>query len=94
MKFILLVEEDGYQVRYWDQINEEIGDCIAVDWKPHKLHSKLISKGFNINEKTLKEAVHKLDKGPEPFVVLRSELKSIVNLDTFINDLFVIDNEE
>lgn len=93
MKFILMVEEDGYQVRYWDQINEEIGESIATAWKSDKLYQKLKDKGFHIHESDLKEAFKRVDKGLEPFVVLKSESKSIVNLDNFINDLFTIDEE-
>lgn len=93
MKFILMVEEDGYQVRYWDQINEEIGDSIATNWNVKKLYSQLKEKNFHINKDVLKDAISRLDEGPEPFVILRSEPKSIVNLDTFINDQFTIDGE-
>ena len=93
MKFILMIEEDGYQVRYWDQINEEIGDSIAAEWVVEKLFEKLKNQNFHISLDVLKEAVNRLDNGPEPYVVLKSESKSIVNLDSFINDLFTIDEE-
>lgn len=93
MKFILMIEEDGYQIRYWDQINEEIGDSIASNWDIDKLFEKLKNQNFHISLNVLKEAVERLDRGPEPFVVLKSESLSIVNLDSFINDLFVIDKE-
>ena len=93
MKFILMVEEDGYQIRYWDQINEEIGDSIATAWEVKDLFHELKVVGFHIKKDILQEAIERLDEGPEPYVVLRSELKSIVNLDTFINDQFKIDGE-
>lgn len=88
-----MVEEDGYQVRYWDQINEEIGDSIATEWNVKKLFNQLKLKGFHISKDILEEAISRLDKGPEPFVALKSESKSIVNLDNFMNDQFLIDGE-
>lgn len=93
MKFILMIEEDGYQVRYWDQINEEIGDSIGTSWNIKKLYNELKNKGFHISREVLEDAVSRLDNGPEPFVILKSESKSIVNLDSFINDQFKIDGE-
>lgn len=89
MKFILLVEESGYQVKYWDETTDTIGRSFASSWNVKRLHEKLNSKGFNINYDELQSAVSLIERG-EPFIVLSSEPKNI-NLDTFINNLFKID---
>lgn len=89
MKFVILVEECGYQIRYWDETNNVIGECIAEDWNHKKLYEDLQSKGFNIQKKELEEAIKIIDD--EPFVVLSSHCKNEMNLDTFINSLFTIE---
>ena len=89
MKFILLVEEGGYQVRYWDEINNVVGECIAEGWDHKKLYDRLQTRGFNIQKKELEEAIKIIDD--EPFVVLSSHHKGSLDLDTFINSLFTID---
>jgi hypothetical protein len=93
MKFILLLEEQGYEVRYWDQITEQIGESIATNWNKKKLYELLLASGFNIKKDDLKEAFSILDSGEKPFVVLASLSKGPIDLDTFIHDQFVIDKE-
>ena len=93
MKFILMVESDGYQVRYWDEMNEEIGESIATSWDFEELYKSLDSKGFEISRKTLEKAMKVVEESDEPFIVLKSKQKTDVSLDTFCNDLFVIDEE-
>lgn len=90
MKFILLVEESGYQVKYWDEITDTIGKSFASSWSPKKLHEDLNNSGFNINLDELKSAIRMIDKD-EPFVILSSKQKN-VSLDTFINNLFTIEH--
>lgn len=89
-----MIEENGYQVRYWDQISDEIGESIASDWDPKRLHKTLISKGFNVERKTLEKCIKKIDEENETFVVLKSHTKGPIDLDTFMNDLFTIDDGE
>lgn len=91
MKFILLIEEDGYQVNYWDQITDSIGVSIASNWDVNKLYSTLLSKGFNIEKNTLIECINKIENENKQFVVLKSR-QNAIDLDTFINDLFEIDD--
>ena len=93
MKFIIMVEEGGYQVRYWDQISDEIGESIATNWDKNVLHKTLSSKGFNISKKILYKAVKELDETNEPFIVLKSQFRGSVDLDTFMNDMFTIDED-
>ena len=89
MKFVLLVEEDGYQVRYWDEITNSIGECIAEAWEENKLYERLKSKGFNIKHKDLHQAISIIED--KPFVVLSSHSNDSIDLDTFINSMFTID---
>lgn len=89
MKFIMMVEESGYQVRYWDEMSNNIGECIAEAWDQKLLYEKLKSKGFNIHKKELDEAIKLIEE--EPFVVLSSKHKDPMDLDTFINSCFTID---
>lgn len=89
MKFIMLIEESGYQVRFWDEINNNIGECIAEAWGHKKLYETLKSKGFQIQKKELEEAITMIEE--EPFVILSSHQKDPMDLDTFINSSFIID---
>ena len=90
MKFILLVEESGYQIKYWDELTDSIGKPIATSWSVKRLHEDLTSNGFNINLNELKSAI-KMIENDEPFIVLSSKPKN-VSLDTFINNIFTIDH--
>jgi hypothetical protein len=94
MKFILMIEDNGYEVRYWDQINDEIGESIASNWDKEKLYKTLNSRGFHIAKKELYKAISTFSESKEPFVVLASHPKSPIDLDTFMNDLFVVDEEK
>ena len=85
----MLIEEGGYQVRYWDEINNNIGECIAEAWNHKKLYETLKSKGFNIQKKELEEAITMIEE--EPFVILSSHQKDPMDLDTLINSSFTID---
>jgi len=89
VKFIMLIEEGGYQVRYWDEINNNIGECIAEAWDHKKLYETLKCKGFNIQKKELEEAIVLIED--EPFVIFSSHQRDSTDLDTFINSFFTID---
>ena len=93
MKWVLMLEENGYEIRYWDQITEQIGESLATSWNKKKLYEMLLETGFNIKKEELKEAFSILDSGEKPFVVLASLSKGPIDLDTFIHDQFVIDKE-
>ena len=89
MKFIMLVEESGYQIRYWDELSNNIGECIAESWDSKKLFNALKTKGFNIRKDDLNEAIKIMDN--EPFVIFSSKQKDPMDLDTLINNLFTIE---
>lgn len=83
MKFIFRVEENGYELRFWDEINEEIGDLLVEDWDLHHLHSYLRSVNFHISMKTLERAEKELENGN--FVLLEEKENS-----TFHKELVII----
>lgn len=85
----MLIEENGYQIRYWDEITNNIGECIAQAWNHKHLYEKLKSQGFNIKKRELKEAIEMIDQ--TPFVILSSHKKDSKDLDNFINSSFMID---
>lgn len=93
MKFVIVLEDSGYAIRFWNQIKGEIGDAITSNWDKHSLHEDLASKGFNISKKELMKALHILDSNSKPFVVLRSHPIGNIDLDNFLNEQFTIDNE-
>ena len=89
MKFIVAVEENGYEFRHWDELTEEIGDSIATSWNRHTLYETLKNKDFHINKDEFTKAINMIDKGSN-FVVLSSQAKTI-DLNTFLNNLFNIE---
>lgn len=92
MKFILMVEEDGYQIRFWDEILEQIGENVASSWDKKQLHTTLKNKGMNIKKEELYKAIDMIENQDKSFVVLKSYHKTNVDLDTFLNDEFRIDD--
>ena len=90
MKFVLIVEEDGYELRYWDEINEEIRDTILAAWDTNEFYKKLIDMDFNISRKTLAKAINLIESGQRDFVVLSSRKKP-GHLDTLHEDYFEIE---
>ena len=93
MKFILMVEEDGYQVRYWDEITEEIGDSIAESWDSRTLYEGMKQVGMNISHEDFKKAYDIIESGEQPFVVLKSTKKKDMSLEIFLNSQFTLDND-
>lgn len=93
MKFILMVEEDGYQVRYWDEITEEIGDSIAESWDSKILYNEVQQFGMNIHQEDFMHAYNIIESGEQPFVVLKSSKKEDMSLEIFLNSKFTIDND-
>lgn len=92
MKFVVMIEEDGYQFRYWDEILEEIGDSIATSWNKHTLYEILKNQDFHINQKEFDKAINMIDEG-KSFVILNSNKIDPIDLDTFLNNMFTVDDE-
>lgn len=90
MKFVLLIEEDGYELRYWDEINEEIRDTIVSGWDINEFYKKCVDIDFNITKKTLNRAVQILEQGEEDFVIFAAHTKPN-HLDTLHEDYFEIE---
>lgn len=89
MKFVMIVEENGYQVRYWDEIQDEIGEVLYESWNEKDLYNGLATQGFHIERDDVKRAIKKIEDG-KSFILLKSEKKGDVDLDTFMNDQFVL----
>lgn len=93
MKFILLVEDEGYQIRYWNEMTSEIGPTIAESWDKNELYKKLSIKQFHIDKRIFNEAIKEIELEDRPFVVLKSNETSGDSIDLFINDTFTIDHD-
>lgn len=90
MKFVLLVEENGYELRYWDEINEEIRDSVITAWDANGFYKKLVDMEFNVTKKTLSRAFTLIETGQQDFVILKSKNKPH-HLDTLYEDCFEIE---
>lgn len=90
MKFILLVEEDGYELRYWDEITNEIGESIVSSWDKNLFHKKLVNMNFHISKKTLFSAINKIEVEDINYVMLYSKNKPN-HLDTLYEDHFELE---
>lgn len=77
MKFIFRIEENGYELRCWNELDEEIGDLLVDDWDLHQIYNYLRSANFNISMKTLERAEKELDY--KNFVLLEEVDKSFFN---------------
>lgn len=93
MKFILLVEDEGYQIRYWNEMTSEIGPTIAESWDKNELYKKLSIKQFHIDKRVFNEAIKEIELEDKPFVVLKSD-ESKDSIDLFIKDTFTIDHDD
>ena len=54
MKFILSIEENGYELRYWDEINEEIGEMLISSWNIREVCNKLSDMNFSLDTRIMK----------------------------------------
>ena len=90
MKLILTVEENGYELRYWDEITEEVGDSIITLWDVELFHQQLVNMNFNISKRVLTEAIRLIEEEKQDFVILASKNK-LNKLDTLHDDVFVIE---
>jgi len=91
MKFVLLMEEDGFELRYWDEITEEIRNSIITTWSMDEFYKELVDREFNISKDILKRAMGLIESGERDFVVLASKNKK-GHLDTLYEDEFYIEN--
>ncbi len=92
MRLVFLVEDEGYQVRFWNELTQEIGEVLASSWEHNILLSKLKSSGFSIDRKTVEECIRKIEEEDKPFVVLsKSDEDSI---DIFSKNHFEIEDDE
>ena len=94
MRFVLLVEENGYQVRYWNEMTQEIGSVIASSWDKSDLHKRLASKEIHIEKNVFNEAIKKIELEDKPFVVLKASEKNKNSIDLFIKEAFTIDEDD
>jgi hypothetical protein len=77
MKLILTLEENGYEIRHWDEVNEEVDAPITQCWDIQEFYNQLNNLGFNITKSTLKKAIDLLEN--EQFVILKAEGELILN---------------
>jgi len=91
MKFILIVEENGYDLRYWDEIEEEVGDSILTSWDVDFFYKELKVMNFNITKDVLKKAIALIEEDVKPFVILSSKTQE-GHLDTLHEDVFIIED--
>lgn len=68
MKFILRVEEEGYELRCWNDQEEEIGELLIQSWNMKDIHEYLLEADFEIKLKKLKEAESRFEN--ESFIIL------------------------
>jgi len=90
MKLILTIEENGYELRYWDEITEEVGDSIITSWDVELFHQQLVNMNFNINKRILIEAIRIIEEEKQDFVIFVSKNKPN-RLDILHDDIFVIE---
>ncbi len=89
MRFIITYEDDGYELRYWNELTEEIGEVFAQAWTQKKFSDELKQKGVKITQRMLLSALKMISSENRPFVVLKS--KESNNIETLSNEVFVID---
>ena len=90
MKFILLIEENGYELRYWDEIEEDIGDSIVTSWDVDFLYRELKIMNFNIAKDVLRKAISLIEGNEKTFVIFGSKTQQ-GHLDTLHDDIFTIE---
>jgi len=71
MKFIISIEENGYEIRCWDEMNEDMGEQLISSWKMKDIYNKFKEMHFSIDP-SLKKHIDELldDKG---FIVLAED---------------------
>lgn len=68
MKFIIKLEEMGYELRCWNDQEEEIGEVLIQSWNMHDIYDYLIASDFEIKYKKLKDSESRFED--ESFIIL------------------------
>lgn len=68
MKFILNIEENGYELRGWDEENEEVGELLVCSWSMKDIHQCLENLKFKIHMNDLKEVEEMFEE--KAFIIL------------------------
>ena len=71
MKFVVTIEEKGYELHYWDEINEEIMNSLTSSWDKHLFCETLERMGLNMSARTFDKIIRLLEFNQ--FVVLEYE---------------------
>ena len=74
MKFIFRIEENGYELRCWNEVDEEIGDLLVESWDLHQIHDYLTNTHFHIPYSKLERAEKELED--RSFVIFDEKEKS------------------
>lgn len=90
MRFIITYEDDGYELRYWDEITEEVGEVFAKAWTQKKFYEELREKGVRITQRELLKSLKIISRENRPFVVLKSR-DSNNNMEMLFKETFIID---
>ncbi len=89
MRFIITYEDDGYELRYWNEITEEVGEVFIKAWTQKKFSEGLKQKGVKIVQRELYKALKIISADDRPFVVLKSNENN--SIETLSNETFSID---
>ena len=89
MRFIITYDDDGYELRYWNELTEEIGEVFAKAWTQKKFYEELREKGIRITQRELYKALKVITRENKPFVVLKS--KGNNNMEMLFSETFSID---
>lgn len=68
MKFVLRIEENGYELRCWDEDQESLGELLLSTWDIKEIHSYLEYMNFRIPLHRLRNIEKKFDTSA--FVIL------------------------
>lgn len=68
MKFVITVEENGYEIRCWDEINEDLGESLVSSWDIKNVYKKFEDMHFVLDYSLKNHIVKLLDE--EGFIVL------------------------
>jgi len=89
MRFIVTFDDDGYELRYWNEMTEEVGEVFAKAWTQKKFYEELKQKGIRIITRELRRAFKILNAENKPFVVLKSKENN--KFETLSSETFVVD---
>lgn len=90
MRFIITIEDDGYELRYWNENTEEIGDVVVRSWTQKEFYNNVKEKSIKITQKELYKAFKIISDG-NPFVILKSQDSN--KFENLQSEKFYIDEE-